>query len=279
MRSVRSAKAEQARNCFVDSTLKGMHGMKLRFLPSPAKRVRVSNCSLAASSGRSGSSRRPSDGHFRKVCRCRSRSYLSEVPSLPKNRRTCFEGPFGEVIRATGPMAKANPFRFSTKLQDDETDLLYYGYRYCSAGMGRWISTDPIGERGGLNLYGFVGNAPTEKCDYFGLVDRPGGFAGKVYNGSRSASVTVTGDVGENPAQIPYVLAPSHNSVDDYAKGLTRIADVDFITGATKKVYKSFLCCAEMKLPLKVGAHTVYVIDCNWKDGVYLSGYADVFSK
>ena len=37
-------------------------------------------------------------------------------------------GPFGEVIRATGPMAKANPFRFSTKYQDDETDLLYYRY-------------------------------------------------------------------------------------------------------------------------------------------------------
>jgi hypothetical protein len=37
-------------------------------------------------------------------------------------------GPFGEVIRATGPMAKLNPFRFSTKYQDDETDFLYYGY-------------------------------------------------------------------------------------------------------------------------------------------------------
>ncbi len=33
-------------------------------------------------------------------------------------------GPFGEVIRATGPMAKVNPFRFSTKYQDDETDLV-----------------------------------------------------------------------------------------------------------------------------------------------------------
>jgi hypothetical protein len=30
-------------------------------------------------------------------------------------------GPFGELLRATGPMAKANPFRFSTKYQDDET--------------------------------------------------------------------------------------------------------------------------------------------------------------
>ncbi|HOC58217.1 MAG TPA: RHS repeat-associated core domain-containing protein [Verrucomicrobiota bacterium] len=57
-------------------------------------------------------------------------------------------GPFGEVIRATGPLAKANPFRFSTKYQDDETDLLYYGYRYYSASTGRWISRDPINELG-----------------------------------------------------------------------------------------------------------------------------------
>jgi hypothetical protein len=34
-------------------------------------------------------------------------------------------GPFGGVIRQTGSMAKANPFRFSTKYQDDESDLIY----------------------------------------------------------------------------------------------------------------------------------------------------------
>jgi RHS repeat-associated protein len=56
--------------------------------------------------------------------------------------------PFGEVLRATGPMAKANPFRFSTKYQDDETDLLYYGYRYEK--NGRWISKDPVAEPGFL---------------------------------------------------------------------------------------------------------------------------------
>jgi RHS repeat-associated protein len=67
-------------------------------------------------------------------------------------------GPFGEVIRATGPMAKANPFRFSTKYQDDETDLLYYGYRYYNASTGRWLSRDPIFEAGGPNLYAFVAN-------------------------------------------------------------------------------------------------------------------------
>jgi RHS repeat-associated protein len=78
-------------------------------------------------------------------------------------------GPFGEVIRATGPMAKANPIRFSTKYQDDETDLLYYGYRYYSAGTGRWISRDPISEKGGVNLLGFLQNSPVFGIDTSGL--------------------------------------------------------------------------------------------------------------
>jgi RHS repeat-associated protein len=57
-------------------------------------------------------------------------------------------GPFGEVIRSTGPMAKVNPIRFSTKYQDDESDLLYYGYRYYKPSTGTWVSRDPINERG-----------------------------------------------------------------------------------------------------------------------------------
>jgi len=84
-------------------------------------------------------------------------------------------GPFGEVIRATGPMAKANPFRCSTKCQGDETDLLYYGYRYYNASTGRWLSRDPIEERGGKNLYGFVLNAPVNALDPLGKEIAGGG--------------------------------------------------------------------------------------------------------
>ena len=77
-------------------------------------------------------------------------------------------GPFGEVIRATGPMAKVNPFRFSTKYQDDETDLLYYGYRYYNASTGRWLSRDPIAEKGGANLYAFARNDAQDRVDVLG---------------------------------------------------------------------------------------------------------------
>ena len=34
------------------------------------------------------------------------------------------------------------------------------GLRFYSAESSRWLNRDPIGERGGLNLYGFVGNGP-----------------------------------------------------------------------------------------------------------------------
>jgi RHS repeat-associated protein len=84
--------------------------------------------------------------YFRNTPWSRLHTYRPVIAMLPTRSRTCFEGPFGEVIRATGPMAKANPFRFSTKYQDDETDLLYYGYRYYGASDGTWMSREPLAE-------------------------------------------------------------------------------------------------------------------------------------
>jgi RHS repeat-associated protein len=72
-------------------------------------------------------------------------------------------------------MAKSNPFRFSTKYQDDETDLLYYGYRYLNPSSGRWVSRDPVGEAAGPNVFAFCKNLPPSRCDILGL-------AGYVYD-------------------------------------------------------------------------------------------------
>ena len=62
-------------------------------------------------------------------------------------------------------MGRANPLRFCTKFQDDETDLVYYGCRYLNTSTGRWLSRDPITERRGANLYGFVHGDPTDLFD------------------------------------------------------------------------------------------------------------------
>jgi RHS repeat-associated protein len=80
-------------------------------------------------------------------------------------------GPFGEAVRASGANLDQFAFRFSTKYQDVETGLLYYGLRYYNPSTGRWPSRDPIEERGGANLYGMVGNDPVNGFDPFGLAE------------------------------------------------------------------------------------------------------------
>jgi RHS repeat-associated protein len=46
------------------------------------------------------------------------------------------------------------------------------GCRACDyktvSGRGFWLSRDPIGEQGGVNLYGMVGNDPANRLDYLG---------------------------------------------------------------------------------------------------------------
>jgi RHS repeat-associated protein len=48
--------------------------------------------------------------------------------------------------------------------------VTYYGYRYYDPLTGRWPSRDPIGEEGGVNLYGFVGNDPNSDIDVLGAI-------------------------------------------------------------------------------------------------------------
>jgi RHS repeat-associated protein len=76
--------------------------------------------------------------------------------------------PYGQLLRKSGPEATINPFRFSTKFVDQETGLIYYGYRYYDPGIGRFINRDTIGEAGGNNLYAFVSNNPINRWDYLG---------------------------------------------------------------------------------------------------------------
>jgi RHS repeat-associated protein len=108
--------------------------------------------------------------------------------------------PFGQVIRATGLMAKANPFRFSTKYQDDESGLNYYGYRFYNPNGGRWPNRDPIGERGGLNLYDYVANNPINAIDSLGLwqetVTVGDGLGGMITFGNNGGQWNVGAQVG-----------------------------------------------------------------------------------
>ena len=93
-------------------------------------------------------------------------------------------GPFGELIRATGPLASTNCFQFSTKYHDPESDLVYYGFRYYNPSTGRWLSRDPVTEEAfakytltgpvnsaltaDINLYQYARNDGLNYFDYLG---------------------------------------------------------------------------------------------------------------
>ncbi|MGE9267405.1 MAG: RHS repeat domain-containing protein [Verrucomicrobiales bacterium] len=77
--------------------------------------------------------------------------------------------PFGRSTLKNGAKADDFAHRFSTKPQDSETGLYYYGYRYYDPVTGRWPSRDPIEEQGGINLYAFVGNDAVSAWDLLGL--------------------------------------------------------------------------------------------------------------
>jgi RHS repeat-associated protein len=80
---------------------------------------------------------------------------------------------FGRELRASydavgSPNVKNMPYRFSTKFTDVESGFNYFGYRIYEPTKGRWLNRDPIGERGGSNLYSMVGNDAVNQIDVLG---------------------------------------------------------------------------------------------------------------
>jgi RHS repeat-associated protein len=75
---------------------------------------------------------------------------------------------FGKLIASTGTVT--NPFQYTGREFDPETGLRYYRGRYYDPNVGRFLSEDPLGIKGGLNFYSYVRNSPTTFIDPAGLV-------------------------------------------------------------------------------------------------------------
>jgi RHS repeat-associated protein len=62
-------------------------------------------------------------------------------------------------------------FGFTGHYVHQPTGLYLAPYRAYDATLGRWLNRDPITEKGGLNLYGYVSNNPVNSVDPLGLID------------------------------------------------------------------------------------------------------------
>jgi len=75
---------------------------------------------------------------------------------------------FGKIVAQNGSLI--NPYTYTGREFDSESDLYYYRARYYDASIGRFINEDPIGLVGGLNLFNYVENNPIIFADPSGLI-------------------------------------------------------------------------------------------------------------
>lgn len=74
--------------------------------------------------------------------------------------------PFG--VTTTSGVTSTNAAQFTGR-ENDGTGLYYYRARYFSPQAQRFVSEDPLGLLADVNVYGYVGNAPTQVTDPLGL--------------------------------------------------------------------------------------------------------------
>jgi RHS repeat-associated protein len=132
--------------------------------------------------------------------------------------------PFGRLLGKWGMLADANRYRFSSKELHPSSGLYYYGFRFYEPNLQRWVNQDPIGERGGINLYAFVGNDPVNFVDPLGLLDY-------YYSG---------GGLLQPSGPVPYLEGDSwyeqlgsalYNTIPVAANALNKLAPGDIGTG------------------------------------------------
>lgn len=78
--------------------------------------------------------------------------------------------PYGVRTKAGGVAGFEADFGFTGHWHHEASGLELAPYRAYDSALGRWISRDPIGEEGGINLYGYVGGQPISFTDPLGLV-------------------------------------------------------------------------------------------------------------
>jgi len=112
--------------------------------------------------------------------------------------------PFGDNVPNENPSgfgAFEFPLRFPGQYADKETNLAYNWLRNFNASLGRYVESDPVGLRGGLNTYVYVLADPLRRID-------PRGEAGEWVDPSGPPAMPVDNNY------TPYPDCPANNCRD-----------------------------------------------------------------
>src|SRR6267154_5975456 len=74
---------------------------------------------------------------------------------------------FGKQTSSSGSLT--NPFQYTGRESDSESNVYFYRARYYDQNAGRFLSEDPKRFDAGINFYAYVANNSPNKTDPFGL--------------------------------------------------------------------------------------------------------------
>lgn len=160
--------------------------------------------------------------------------------------------PYGET--ADAGEENDNPLKYTGR-EDDGSGVYYYRARYYDPELKRFISVDPIGLAGGVNVYAYVGGNPLGAVDPTGLtaVDdvvggvgsyfrgiygtfryaaRRSGFMGKCEKGRAELEGQILLDILEELNHDPSIRAAAISAAKEYARRHPARVGARLATGA-----------------------------------------------
>jgi len=135
--------------------------------------------------------------------------------------------PYGRITNAvTDPV---NSLTFVGRYfgqRDWDTGFTYFWHRWYDADLGRWISRDPIGVKGGVNLMRYIKNNPITKIDSSGFCDgNP-----DIYD-DQTESPTLTDTDNFNPNPPPQQIQTNILTQDSNPQTITCLKNKTFHKG------------------------------------------------
>lgn len=162
------------------------------------------------------------------------------------------------------PEETQNLWRYASKRKDDETGFIYFGRRYYSPEIGRFVTSDPLGYDAGPNLYAYVLNNPLTHFDAYGLLEE------EIFEDNRANdNLSSDRDRGQNNIfdnVRDFFSGFFHDALDSFLSvwdelGIERPYPVDFSDPEDVKKFTTGLCQA-LGAPISDGETVIVGLPC-----------------
>lgn len=198
--------------------------------------------------------------------------------------------PFGDVFTEDRDpdgdgVEVTQPFRFPGQYEDAETGLFYNYFRDYDPKIGRYIEADPIGLKGGVNLFTYSLLNPISLIDIDGLLSRPvtpGPIRGPDEGASQGGEwgVRRTDSSGKNyPHGGLDLLHPAGHSVNTPISGNISISGNEGVMVCRQE---GILCCWGKLQPRYICYRLVHIIPTRTSGTIFedqMVGYIKAFTN